>query len=184
VSTKEIAFIDPSVSDLETLLVALRPDIAAVLLDSSEPAAAQIAKALQDRTLAGHSGFAGVHVLAHDAPGEVAFAAGPLSLETIDEHRASLAAIGPALAKDGEVLLWSCETGRSAHGAAFSCRSGAGQRCVGRRSDRPGRRRRAGGGWALDGAPALRAPLIALGIAAYTGVMVAINWLGRKGQAD
>ena len=42
-----------------------------------------------------------------------------LSLETIDERRASLAAIGPALAKDGEVLLWSCETGRGARGAAF-----------------------------------------------------------------
>ena len=122
--------------------MALRPDIAAVLLDSSEPAAAQIAKALEDRTLASHSGFAGVHVLAHGASGEVAFAAGPLSLETIDEHRASLAAIGPALAKDGEVLLWS------------------------------------------DGAPARRVPLIALGIATYTGVMAAINWLGLKGQAD
>jgi hypothetical protein len=44
VSTKRSPFIDPSVSDLDTLLVALRPDVAAVLLDSSEPAAAQIAK--------------------------------------------------------------------------------------------------------------------------------------------
>jgi hypothetical protein len=41
---KRSPFIDPSVSDLDTLLVALRPDVAAVLLDSSEPAAAQIAK--------------------------------------------------------------------------------------------------------------------------------------------
>ena len=96
-----------------------------------------------------------------------------LSLETIDERRASLAAIGPALAKDGEVLLWSCETGRGARGAAFLAAlaqaSGASVAAL-------------GGGWALDGAPALRAPLTALGIAAYTGVMVAINWLGPKGS--
>jgi hypothetical protein len=79
------------------------------------------------------------------------------------------------------VLLRSCETGRGARGAAFlaalaqasgasvAAATGAGAAAL-------------GGGWALDGAPALRAPLTALGIAAYTGVMVAINWLGPKGS--
>ena len=101
-----------------------------------------------------------------------------LSLETIDERRASLAAIGPALAKDGEVLLWSCETGRGARGAAFLAAlaqaSGASVAAL-------------GGGWALDGAPALRAPLTALGIAAYTGVNGGDQLAGPqrlKGQAE
>jgi hypothetical protein len=104
-----------------------------------------------------------------------------LSLETIDERRASLAAIGPALAKDGEVLLWSCETGRGARGAAFlAALAQASGASVAAASGRVGAAA-PGGGWALDGA-ALRAPLTALGIAAYTGVMVAINWLGPKGS--
>src|SRR5580704_17993937 len=104
-----------------------------------------------------------------------------LSLETIDERGASLAAIGPALAKDGEVLLWSCETGRGAPGAAFlAALAQASGASVAAASGRVGAAA-PGGGWALDGA-ALRAPLTALGIAAYTGVMVAINWLGPKGS--
>ena len=104
-----------------------------------------------------------------------------LSLETIDERRASLAALGPALAKDGEVLLWSCETGRGARGAAFlAALAQASGASVAAASGRVGAAA-PGGGWALDGA-ALRAPLTALGIAAYTGVMVAINWLGPKGS--
>jgi large repetitive protein len=104
-----------------------------------------------------------------------------LSLETIDERRASLAAIGPALAKDGEVLLWSCETGRGARGAAFlAALAQASGASVAAASGRVGAAA-PGGDWALDGA-ALRAPLTALGIAAYTGVMVAINWLGPKGS--
>jgi hypothetical protein len=85
-----------------------------------------------------------------------------LSLETIDERRASLAAIGPALAKDGEVLLWSCETGRGARGAAFLAAlaqaSGASVAAASAGSATP----RRGGGWALDGA-ALRAPLTRAG---------------------
>jgi hypothetical protein len=76
------------------------------------------------------------------------------------------------------VLLRSCETGRGARGAAFLAAlaqaSGASVAAA------TGAGAALGGGCALDGAPALRAPLTALGIAAYTGVMVAINWLGPK----
>ncbi len=109
----------PSVSDLDTLIAGLRPEVAPVLLDTSEPAPAQIARAL-----AGHSGLARRSRIAHGAPGEVAFAAGPLSLETIDEHRASLAAIGQALEDDGDLLLWSCrDRGRDRAGPALFRRS-------------------------------------------------------------
>jgi Domain of unknown function (DUF4347) len=68
--------------------------------------------------------------------------------------------------KDGEVLLQSCETGRGARGAAFLAAlaqaSGASVAAA-TGAAAPG------GGWALDGAPALGAPLTPLGIAAYTG---------------
>jgi hypothetical protein len=76
-----------------------------------------------------------------------------LSLETIDERRASLAAIGPALAKDGEVLLWSCETGRGARGAAFLAALAQASGASVARGERPGRRRRAGAGVGRSTAP-------------------------------
>src|ERR1700674_2239448 len=60
----EIVFIDPTVSDLNTLLMGLRPEVEAIVLDTKRPAARQIAAAL-----AGRQGLAAVHVIAHGAPG-------------------------------------------------------------------------------------------------------------------
>jgi hypothetical protein len=78
---KEIAFIDRSVSDLDTLLAGLRPEVAPVLIHASEPAPAQIARGLR-----GQSGLSAIHVIAHGSPGRVTFAAGPLSLATVNER--------------------------------------------------------------------------------------------------
>ena len=49
VRPKEIAFIDRAVSDLESLLAGLRPDVEPVVLSTSELAPAQIANAVKDR---------------------------------------------------------------------------------------------------------------------------------------
>src|SRR5207244_763280 len=110
----ELAFIDRTVSDLHTLLTGLRPGVEAVLLDSSAPAAVQMAQALR-----GRSDLSAIHVLAHGRPGEVSFGAGPLSLETIDMHATDLAAIGQTLGDGSNLQLWSCETGAGERGAAF-----------------------------------------------------------------
>src|SRR5438094_1617726 len=45
----EVVFIDPAVSDVETLLAGLRPGVQPVLLDATRPAAAQMAAALAGR---------------------------------------------------------------------------------------------------------------------------------------
>jgi hypothetical protein len=59
------------------------------------------------------------------------------------------------------VLLWSCETGRGARGAAFlAALAQASGASVAAATGRVGGAA-LGRGWALDGAPALRAPLIA-----------------------
>ena len=44
---REIAFIDPGVDDLQTLLGGMRPDVEAVLLNDHEPAPRQMARAVQ-----------------------------------------------------------------------------------------------------------------------------------------
>ena len=110
----EILFIDPSVSDIETLLAGLRPGVEAVLLDADRPAAAQMAQAI-----VGRSGLAVVHVIAHGSPGRVHFASGEWSRETLKRDAADLRAIGRALRADGDIRLWSCETGKSASGESF-----------------------------------------------------------------
>ena len=45
----EILFVDPAVSDIATILGGLRPEVEAIVLDSSRPAARQIAKALREQ---------------------------------------------------------------------------------------------------------------------------------------
>src|SRR5580765_3658632 len=77
-SAEEVAFIDPTISELAVLLSVLRPGVQAIILNPSEPALAQIAASLKHR-----SGTTAIHIVAHGGSGEVRFAAGPLSLATI-----------------------------------------------------------------------------------------------------
>ena len=66
--TREIAFVDPGVSDLDSLFAGLRPDVEAVMLSDSQPASAQIAHELR-----GRSGLEAIHVISHGRAGEVRF---------------------------------------------------------------------------------------------------------------
>src|SRR3984893_16797707 len=98
--TREVLFIDPAVSDRGTILGNLRPEVEAILLDRTRPAARQMAGAL-----AGRHGLGAVHVIAHGAPGRVSFAAGDWSAETLVDEADDLAAIGRALVGGGELRL-------------------------------------------------------------------------------
>src|SRR5215469_2970206 len=111
---REIAFIDPAVSDVATLLAGLRPQVDAFLLDHATPAPAQIA-----RVVAKFKNLGAIHVIAHGAPGELCFTAESLSVDTVEVHCSHLAAIGSALAKNGALLLWSCKTGQGHRGVEF-----------------------------------------------------------------
>ena len=160
----EVLFIDPAVADIPAILAGLRAGVQPVLLDAARPAAAQMAAAL-----AGRQGLAAVHIIAHGAPGRVAFAAGEWSRETLARDAGDLAAIGRALAEDGDLRLWSCETGRGAAGEAFvegledatGVYVGAAHALVGAAS--------LGGQWELAGGQT--APLTTAGVASYSGIL-------------
>jgi len=166
---REIAFIDPAVGYIETLIAGLRPEVHAVRLHTAAPAAAQIARALASRY-----GFEAIHVIAHGASGEVSFAAGALSLDSISRHRGSLAAIGRALNEDGELLLWSCGTGQGGDGAEFvDALEGACGAPVAAATGLVGAAARSAS-WTLDrlaGATMALSPLTKAGVASYPGVL-------------
>jgi collagen type VII alpha len=175
-AVKEIAFIDPAISDCDTLIAGLRPEIAAIRLDASTPAPAQIARAL-----AGRHGLRAIHIIAHGAPGEVSFAAGTLSRDTIADHANDIARIGEALDSDGELLLWSCATGQGPRGERFiGALARATDADVAAATGVVGAAAR-GGRWELDacsGATAAQAPLTAAGVALYAAVLVAKTYIG------
>jgi hypothetical protein len=111
---REIAFIDPAVDGIATLLGHLRPEVEAILLDPVRPVAHQMAAAL-----AGERDLAAIHIIAHGAPGRVDLTADQWSADTLADDAEDLAAIGRALATSGDLRLWSCRTAAGPAGAAF-----------------------------------------------------------------
>src|SRR5436305_14383813 len=103
-AAQEIAFVDPGISDLATLLRSLRGEVHAIMLDPIGDPVRQMADAL-----AGTTGLRAIHIIAHGSPGEIGFSAGALSPDNVVEHDKDLARIGAALADSGELLVWSCE---------------------------------------------------------------------------
>src|SRR6202521_3038256 len=112
--TCEVLFIDPAVSDRGTILGNLRPEVEAILLDRTRPAARQIAASLE-----GRRGLDSVHVIAHGAPGRVSFAAGDWSAASLEEEAEDLAAIGRARCRTADLSADSCQTWASPAGAAL-----------------------------------------------------------------
>src|SRR5258708_31100643 len=159
-SEDEIAFIDRNVDGLTTLLAGVRPQVEPILLSDNEPAARQMAAAVQYRT-----DLAAIHVIAHGRPGEVSFGSGTLAFETLEKDREDLAAIGNALGSDGDLLLWSCRTGEGERGAAFiggvARATGAQVMAATNLVGAAG----LGGSWALHSARDVRSPLTIEGMA-------------------
>src|SRR5262249_39837814 len=112
-NSTQLAFIDPLVSDVASLLAHLQPDVEGIVLDRGRGAPGQIARALRVRPA-----VRAVHILAHGRPGEIGFAASPLSLDTLPEHAGDLGEIG-ALLGEGTLQLWVCDVARGADGERF-----------------------------------------------------------------
>jgi hypothetical protein len=174
---REVAFVDPGIADIETLLAGLRPDIAAIVLDPDRPAAHQIAAALGIRPDSGRD-LDAIHIVAHGAPGRVNFTAGEWAEATIADDAADLAQIGRVLGPDGELCLWSCDTSAGIEGADFVERlAQATGVAIAAASGRIGAAAQ-GGSWQLTArSPRAmsRPPLTTAGIAAYAGVMAAVE---------
>jgi Ca2+-binding RTX toxin-like protein len=177
--SREIAFIDPSVTDFETLLACLRPDVEHVVLSHNEPAMTQMARVLAARE--NRENLDAIHVIAHGRPGEVSFASGPVSCETIKDETTELPSFATALGTEKALLIWACETGAGERGGAFidvlAARTGV---RVAAASGIVGAELR-GGTWSLDrGDGAGRPPLSPEGMMTYGGIMA--TFTGTSGN--
>lgn len=167
----EILFVDSGVPDFNAVLRHLRPEVGAIVLDAKRPAARQMATAV-----AGIGGLQAIHVIAHGAPGRVAFASGEWSSETVSSEASDLAIIGGSLSKDCALQLWSCRAGVGSEGSDFMVSlSRAAGRPVAAASYDVGARA-LGGFWELnmrtEGAEA-HSPLTEVGMGIYAGILIA-----------
>ncbi|QOY92914.1 DUF4347 domain-containing protein [Massilia sp. UMI-21] len=111
---QEIAFVNGNLADLQTLIAGMRPDIEIILLDPAGDGLAQIA-----RTLAGRADLDAIHLIGHGASGLLALGDLTLDAAYLKQHADVLADIGAALAEDGDILLYGCDTGAGSAGAQF-----------------------------------------------------------------
>ncbi|MBO0884971.1 MAG: DUF4347 domain-containing protein, partial [Mycobacterium sp.] len=165
----ELVFIDIAVPDIGVLAAGLRPEVVPFVLEPEIPALSQIADVSVE-----FGQISAVHVIAHGEPGIVAFSSGPISSETIASNRPAFQKISQALGGTGQLLLWSCESGQGARGAALvSALTNATGAQVAAATGRVGSAAQ-GGRWQLDVRPAdmrTSLPLTGQGAAGYPAVM-------------
>lgn len=127
-SGHEIVFIEDNVADWEQLAAQAteaHPNVEVVRLDSKADGLAQISAVLEQS----HE-LAGIHIISHGAPGQLALGSTELTTTNLDENAALLQQWGAALATDAGILLYGCEVAQGETGLSFigqlSALSGAG----------------------------------------------------------
>ncbi|MFD2366881.1 Ig-like domain-containing protein [Pseudoduganella sp. GCM10020061] len=111
---REIAFVNGNLPDLNTLLAGLRAGVDIVVLDPARDGLAQI-----EAALAGGTGIDAVHLVGHGASGVLQVGSTLLTTAYLQANPEALAGIRAALADDGDILLYGCETGKDMAGADF-----------------------------------------------------------------
>ena len=106
--------------------------------------------------------------------------------ETLEGEIENLAAIGRALTTDGELRLWSCDTGAGAEGTAFTrALAEATGTDVAAATGRIGAAA-LGGSWDLPAraGACVHPPLTEAGVAGYAGVLANKTWTGPGGTTS
>ncbi|GAP95103.1 DUF4347 domain-containing protein [Leptolyngbya sp. NIES-2104] len=106
----EIAFIDPSVVDYESL----RSHIEVIVLDRDRDGILQISEVLAQRRE-----ITAIHLVSHGVSGAIFLGTARLCPETIGMYSRSLIRWSEALSKDAELLIYGCEVAQESRGMAL-----------------------------------------------------------------
>lgn len=111
---QEVVFIDNQVKNYQQLISGLKPGSEVVVLDGSKDGLQQIADYLN-----GRSGIDAIHIISHGDVGKVQLGNDWLDSSDLASRSATLNAIGQALHKDGDILLYGCQVGANGAGRDF-----------------------------------------------------------------
>lgn len=109
-----IVFIDSRVPDHETLLASFDSSTEIIFIDPELDGLNQIADALSER-----SDYSSIRIFSHGSPGTLLLGSTGLNAGNLETYRDELSAIGSALHRDGDLLLYGCNVGAGEDGAAF-----------------------------------------------------------------
>ena len=101
-STTEVAFIDPTVPDYESLVAGMGSNVEIIMLDATRDGMEQIAESLADR-----SGIDAIHLITHGAEGRLNIGTGALTHDSMTgQYADELATIQQALSEQADILVY------------------------------------------------------------------------------
>ena len=110
---KEIAFVDASIKNTDSLLREIDPNVDIVLIDSQRDGVEQIAE-----TLATQKDIGAIHILSHGRSGILDLGTTKLSAASmLSNHADEMAVIRGALSQNADILIYGCNFGQDTQGA-------------------------------------------------------------------
>ncbi|OYT19452.1 MAG: hypothetical protein CCU26_11440, partial [Nitrospira sp. UW-LDO-01] len=104
-STTEVAFVDPTVPDYQTLIAGMGPNVQIVMLDGGQDGMEQIAA-----SLAGRTGIDAIHIISHGAEGQLSLGTGTLTQASMTgQYADELTIIQQALSEQADILVYGCD---------------------------------------------------------------------------
>ena len=101
----EVAFVDPTVPDYQSLIAGIGPNVQIVMLDGGQDGMEQIAA-----SLAGRTGIDAIHIISHGDAGTLQLGTGTLTMESMSgQYADELAIIQQALSGQADILVYGCE---------------------------------------------------------------------------
>ncbi|MGG6296180.1 DUF4347 domain-containing protein [Leptolyngbya sp. AN02str] len=113
-SFQHLLLVDPSVSNAQQLIVAVREHVTVVVLEPNQCGIGQISS-----ILATYRDLHSVHVLTHGQPGRLQLGSTALTHTSLGEHATAIAQWSHALAPQAEILLYGCNVAATAEGINF-----------------------------------------------------------------
>jgi hypothetical protein len=144
-SASQVVFFESGVANYHVLRQGLSPGIDSVVLDSAGDGVREMAA-----VLGAFHDLAAVGVVAHGAPGAVAFGTVTLDAKSLGNYFPELAVLHSSLRTGGEIDLWSCDVAAGQAGMSFVNDLAAAMAAPVAAASHPVGSREKGGDWQLD----------------------------------
>ena len=111
---REVAFVDSSVEDFQTLVDGIKDGVEIFVFDGSKGGVDQITSILEKET-----NIDAIHILSHGSTGEITLGTDKLSSDTLDDYNEQLQIIKDSLSENGDILLYGCNVASDGSGQEF-----------------------------------------------------------------
>ena len=103
----EIAFVDTTVEDYETLIDGLNRNAEIVLVGAEEDGVDKVTSVLQDR-----DNISAIHIISHGDQGEILLGDTKLNTSSLQNYQSQLKSWSNSLSDSADILIFGCDVGQ------------------------------------------------------------------------